>query len=141
MDNFSYLEDQNLKNIKKTQEIEQSIELMTQNEVRTMREIGGEIEIQEGVKKDLEMQIINQRAALLELRKQSKLSQSSAAQTAAAAPKKKYGQSGNDEEPEANIDFLMDDIRKDIINVYKVIGDPNVLEAKQTIDILQVSRF
>jgi len=31
----------------------------------------------------------------------------------------------------------MDDIRKDIINVYKVVGDPHVLEAKQTIEILQ----
>mmetsp|Transcript_34670 Transcript_34670/g.53103 ORF Transcript_34670/g.53103 Transcript_34670/m.53103 type:complete len:132 (-) Transcript_34670:106-501(-) len=31
----------------------------------------------------------------------------------------------------------MDDIRKDIIAVYKVVGDPNVLEAKQTIDVLQ----
>ena len=110
---------------------------MTQKEARTRREIGGEIEVQEGVKRDLEMQIINAKIQLQELKKQSKMTQASATQQAAASTKKKYGQNNTDEEPEANIDLLMDDIRKDIINVYKVIGDPNVLDAKQTIEVLQ----
>jgi hypothetical protein len=33
----------------------------------------------------------------------------------------------------------MDDIKKDIIQVYKVVGDPSALEGKETIEILQVS--
>jgi len=35
----------------------------------------------------------------------------------------------------------MDDIKKDIIQVYRVVGDPNALEGKETIEILQVSIF
>lgn len=31
----------------------------------------------------------------------------------------------------------MDDIKKDIIQVYKVVGDPSALEGKETIEILQ----
>jgi hypothetical protein len=30
----------------------------------------------------------------------------------------------------------MDDIKKDIIQVYKVVGDPSALEGKETIEIL-----
>jgi hypothetical protein len=54
MDNFSYLEDQNLKNISKTQEIEEAIEKMIQQEKRIKSVIGGEIEVQRQVKRDLE---------------------------------------------------------------------------------------
>ena len=36
---------------------------------------------------------------------------------------------------------MMDDIKKDIIQVYKVVGEVNALEGKETIEILQVSKF
>ena len=35
----------------------------------------------------------------------------------------------------------MEDMKKDIIQVYKVVGDPSALEGKETIDVLQVSIF
>jgi len=41
--------------------------------------------VQEQVKKDLEQQIINAKLTLQELKKQSKMTQASAAQTAAAS--------------------------------------------------------
>ena len=69
MDNFSYLEDQNLKNIGKTQEIEQSIELINQKEILTKNQIGTEIENQEQVKKDLELQILNAKLTLQDLKR------------------------------------------------------------------------
>ena len=41
----------------------------------------------------------------------------------------KYGPA-NDDDNEANIEQLMEEVRKDIINAYKVVGDANALEAK-----------
>lgn len=41
---------------------------------------------------------------------------------------------------ELNIHFLMEDIKKEIISVYRIIGDPSVLEGKETIEILEVSK-
>lgn len=44
MEVFTQLEEQNLQNVAKTQEIEESLEAMKQREVKTHIEIGGELE-------------------------------------------------------------------------------------------------
>ena len=35
----------------------------------------------------------------------------------------------------------MDDMRKDIINTYRIIDDPQQLEGKEVIEVLQVSKI
>ena len=58
MDVFTQLEEQNLTNISKTQEYEESLEKMKQKEIKTHKMIGGELEQQQAVKRDLENQIM-----------------------------------------------------------------------------------
>lgn len=58
MEVFSYLEEQNLKNIQSAQDIEQDLDKEKALEIRIHQEIGGEIDTQQAVKKDLEDEII-----------------------------------------------------------------------------------
>ena len=51
---FSYLEDQNLKSIQNAQDLEQDLDKERATELRIHEEIGGEIETQQAIKKDLE---------------------------------------------------------------------------------------
>lgn len=52
--------------------------------------------------------------------------------SAGAASKKKP----EDEEDEADIDKLMDDIRREIVSVFSIIGDTGTLDAKTPVQIL-----
>ena len=58
MEVFSYLEEQNLKNIQSAQDIEQDLDKEKALEIRIHQEIGGEIDTQQAVQKELEDQII-----------------------------------------------------------------------------------
>ena len=72
MDVFTQLEEQNLTNISKTQELEESMEKMKQKEIRTHKTIGGELSQQQAVKKELETQILVSKMTLNELQKASR---------------------------------------------------------------------
>jgi hypothetical protein len=114
MDVFTQLEEQNLTNISKTQELEESMEKMKQKEIRTHKTIGGELSQQQAVKKELETQILVSKMTLNELQKASRTTTVSASQ----GKKAKAGE----EEQEVNIHALMEDIKKDILDVYGVTG-------------------
>ena len=64
MEVFSYLEEQNLKNIQSAQDIEQDLDKEKALEIRIHQEIGGEIDTQQAVQKELEDQIIVARQQL-----------------------------------------------------------------------------
>ena len=46
---------------------------------------------------------------------------------------------GGDVKEELDIHYLMDDMKKDIIQTYRIIDDPSQLEGKEVIEVLQVS--
>ena len=67
MDVFTQLEEQNLQNISKTQEYDEALEKIVQQEEATHLKIGGELEQQIAVKRELESQIHEAKINLLEL--------------------------------------------------------------------------
>lgn len=69
MDIYTYLEEQNLKRIRESQDVEDQLEFEKARENRNKKEIGKKIHVIEGVKKDLEQQIVEARASLNELQK------------------------------------------------------------------------
>lgn len=144
---FTNLEEKNLDIIKKSQDTEQTLEIKKQQEERTKLQIGGEIAIQEAAKHDLEQQIAQAEITLKDLEKQSKMmsNASSSGPGGGAQTKKAAGGAQKDqEEEEVNIEWLMGDLRKDICNIYKQVGDNSGgagLDAKQSIEVLQVSIF
>ena len=58
MDIYSYLEEQNLKKIKDQQDIEDQLEQEKVREMNVKAKIGGEIQVQEDAKRDLEAHIV-----------------------------------------------------------------------------------
>lgn len=73
---------------------------------------------------------MNAKLNLQDLIKKSKMTQSNANQG------KQKGKPGQDDEAEVNIEALMDDIRRDIVNVYSVLGEGTALDAKNSIEVL-----
>ena len=51
--------------------------------------------------------------------------------------KQKKLSSAKEEEAEVDIDFLMDDIRKKVSQIYSICKEESILEAKMTIEILR----
>ena len=99
--------------------------------------IGGEILVQEDSKRDLEANIILARLALHELQKQSQMA--STANSASGGPTLKKKKA---EEEEANVDQLMDDIKKEICSCYsnkyyyvpdsnELTGNPPLVDARE----------
>ena len=137
MDIYSYLEEQNLKKIKDQQDIEDQLEQEKIREMNVKAKIGGEIQVQEDSKRELESNIILAKQTLHELQKQSQMISTSNANSGGAGSKKK-----KQEEEEVNIDQLMDDIKKEICNCYfnkqyyvpdsnDFTGNPPIIDAKE----------
>lgn len=114
------------------------MELRKQQEAKMKEEIGREIDTQVAVHKEIQLNISQARQVLAELKKENKtLAQKEEPNQASSQQKKPTQKEGKkDEEVEVDIDFLMDDIRKEISRIYTECCDVTVLEAKPTIDIL-----
>ena len=127
-----------MKQIRESQDIEEQLEQEKDREIKVRKEIGAEIEAQEGAKKDLDQHIYEAKIHLEKLKKQSKMA-STASQKQSAAPshsKKKQ----LEEEADVNIEHLMEDLKKDIALVYHnkdySLGDTTDLNSKQAIQLL-----
>ena len=130
---FSELEEKNLYLIHMSQEVEQSLETLKQEFAKKQTELGKEQEMHLGNKNALSDQIVESQKNYNELRKRNQVTTISTQATAANDKDKDKG------EHEVNIEELLNDLRKDIIRVYKSTKDYNVdLHAKQTIDVLTV---
>lgn len=96
--------------------------------------LGGEVNLHKKNRNDLNEQINESLKQLKDLRQRNQMS---TIQTQASTADKN---DKNAADQEFNIDDLLNDLRRDIIRVYKKAFDGDVeLQAKQTLDILTVS--
>ena len=130
MEIFTDLEEKNLKNIRKTQEYEEALEVQKKLEKDIQEEIGGKLKSREAAKREIQQQIIQANRTLDELKKASKVSQT---------VQKQNQRKKDEEDHEPDIDLLTNEIRQEIENVYSIEfqGEKSVLEVKATIEILQ----
>jgi hypothetical protein len=129
---FSELEEQNLYLILQSQELEFTKESMHQQERYLRTELGREVEMHKKNRDEVKNKITESSNSLADLRKKSSL-----ITVQSSGPSDKGSAAGDQE---VNIEDLLNDLRDDIVKVYKAYKEIEIdMNAKQTIDILTVS--